>query len=179
MSPAMPAAMPDPARLMTLLYSYNQWANRRALVACEGLTSEQFTRGLNSSFPSVRDTLAHIYGAEWIWLERFEGRSPMALPAATDLLDWAAVNARLAEMDAALLKHVEGLSAAGLDRILEFSTFAGKRTSGPLWSLLQHLANHSTYHRGQVTTMLRQLGAKVVSTDLVGYYRELAANAAS
>ncbi|MGB6546599.1 MAG: DinB family protein [Candidatus Acidiferrales bacterium] len=173
----MPLTMPNPAELITLLFKYNQWANRRTLGACEGLTSEQFTRALNSSFSSVRDTLAHIYGAEWIWLERFEGRSPMGLPPGTDFPDWAAVRAHMEEIDGALLKYVVKLRAGDLDRVLEFSTFAGKRTSGPLWSLLQHVANHSTYHRGQVTTLLRQLGAKTVGTDLSGFYRELAAGA--
>jgi uncharacterized damage-inducible protein DinB len=44
----------------------------------------------------------------------------------------------------------------------------------PLWQCLQHVANHSTYHRGQITTMLRQLGAKPAGTDLIGFYRERA-----
>jgi uncharacterized damage-inducible protein DinB len=173
---AAPSSMPGPTQLMTLLFEYNQWANRRTLGACEGLTLEQFTRGLNSSFSSVRDTLAHIYGAEWIWLERFAGRSPMSLPAASDFPDWATVRTRVEEIDAALLEYVTGLGAADLDRVVEFSR-AGKPTSGPLWSMLQHVANHSTYHRGQITTMLRQLGAKAVSTDLIGFYRERAASA--
>jgi uncharacterized damage-inducible protein DinB len=112
-----------------------------------------------------------------VWLERFHGRSPVALATGTDFPDCAAVRARLEEIDAALLEYVAGLRAGDLDRVLEFSTFAGKQSSGPLWSMLQHLANHGTYHRGQITTMLRQLGAKAVGTDLIGFYRELAANA--
>jgi uncharacterized damage-inducible protein DinB len=176
--PAAPSSMPGPRQLMRLLFEYNQWANRRTLGACEVLTQEQFTRGLNSSFASVRDTLAHIYGAEWIWLERFAGRSPMSLPAATDFADWAAVRMRLEEIDAALSDYVTGLGAADLDRIVEFSR-AGKLTSGPLWTMLLQMANHSTYHRGQITTMLRQLGAKAVGTDLIGFYRERAASAQS
>jgi uncharacterized damage-inducible protein DinB len=177
-SSAMPMTMPDPAQLMTLLFTYNQWANRRTLGACEVLTPEQFTLGLNSSFSSVRDTLAHIYGAEWIWLERFEGRSPLSLPAATDFPDWAAVRTRLEEIDAALLEYVTGLGAEDLNRVVEFSR-AGKQTSGPLWTMLQHVANHSAYHRGQITTMLRQLGTKAVGTDLIAFYREQAAGATS
>ena len=176
-SSPMPLATPDAAQLMTLLFTYNQWANRRTLGVCEGLTSEQFTRALGSSFSSVRDTLAHIYGAERVWRERFDGRSPTALPAGTEFPDWAAVRTGLEEIDAALLQYVAGLRAADLDRVIEFSTVAGKRTSGPLWSMLQHVANHSTYHRGQITTLLRQLGAKPTSTDLIAFYRERTASA--
>lgn len=174
-SSSMPSAMPGPAELMTLLFTYNQWANRRTLGSCEALTSEQFTRSLGSSFSSVRDTLAHIYGAEWIWRERFEGRSPEALPPGTDFPDGSAVRAALENIDAALLQYVAGLRPEDLDRTVEFSRAGGKRASGPLWSMLHHVANHSTYHRGQIATLLRQLGATPVSTDLIGFYRERAA----
>ena len=65
---------------MVALYEYNAWADRRALQAASALTREQFTKQLGSSFSSVRDTLSHIYGVEWLWLERFQGRSPSAIP---------------------------------------------------------------------------------------------------
>ena len=65
------------------LYDYNAWANARSLGAAEPLTPEQFLRDLGSSFPSVRDTLAHVLAAEWIWLRRWLGESPSGLlPAA-------------------------------------------------------------------------------------------------
>jgi len=57
------------------LFDYNAWANHRSLEAAAALTPEQFTRDLGSSFKSVRDTLAHIAAAEWIWFERFHGLS--------------------------------------------------------------------------------------------------------
>jgi uncharacterized damage-inducible protein DinB len=56
------------------LYDYNTWANHRTLESCAALTDEQFTRNLGSSFPSVRDTLVHLFQVEWIWLERWHGR---------------------------------------------------------------------------------------------------------
>jgi uncharacterized damage-inducible protein DinB len=58
-------------------------------------------------------------------------------------------------------------------------TSAGTTFSQPLWQMLQHLANHGSYHRGQVATMLRQLGAKPVGTDMIGFYRERTAAQAS
>src|SRR5271169_4773185 len=120
------------------LFLYNQWANRRSLSACEPLTPEQFTRDLGSSFPSVRDTLAHIAGAEWIWLERFHGRSHTALPPGSELPDLAAVRARFEELDSALLQFVSSLDAAGLERVIEYKSFAGQEFSSPLQPLLQH-----------------------------------------
>jgi uncharacterized damage-inducible protein DinB len=160
------------------LFAYDAWANRRMLDACGALSSEQFTRDLGSSFHSVRDTLAHIMGAEWLWLERFLGRSPAALPSTDQYADLAALRARWTQVERDVLAYVGGLSAADLERSFDYRDTKGTPHSSLLWQTLQHLANHSTYHRGQVTTLLRQLGAKPVSTDLIGFYRERAAQAA-
>ncbi len=159
-----------------LLYDYNSWANRRTLDACGALTDEQFTRDLGSSFRSVRDTLAHIMGAEWIWLERWHGSSPSALPKADQFPNFASLRQRWAEIESDLLRFVASLSQEALTGALSYRTFDGKPYSQPLWQMLQHLANHGSYHRGQVTTMLRQLGAKPISTDLIGFYRERASS---
>jgi len=154
------------------LYDYNAWANSRALEACSALTPEQFTRDLGSSFRSLRDTLAHIYGAEWVWLERWHGRTPTGLPSAVDFRDFETTRRRLTEADRNLIDYVASLNAGDLQRVLEIKTTAGVPYAQPLWQMLQHVANHSTYHRGQITTMLRQLAAKAVSTDMIVFYRE-------
>jgi uncharacterized damage-inducible protein DinB len=163
--------------LIRTLFEFNQWANRRTLDSCAALTSEQFTRTLGSSFGSVRDTLVHIYGAEWIWNERFQGRTPAGLPQAEQLPDLASVRSKLEEMDQYFLDYVSHLTQQDLDRVVHYKTAGGKEFSNPLWQSLQHLTNHGTYHRGQVVTMLRQLGSKPVSTDMIGFYREQAAAA--
>ncbi len=61
------------------LIDYNYWARDRQLETCAALTPEQFLKPLGGSFPSVRDTLAHLIAVEWIWLERWRGRSPRTL----------------------------------------------------------------------------------------------------
>ncbi|MGD0956410.1 MAG: DinB family protein [Candidatus Acidiferrales bacterium] len=160
-----------------LLYDFNAWANRRTLDACAELTPEQFTRDLSSSFRSLRDTFAHIYGAEWVWLERWHDRIPTALPSAADFPDFESVRRRLSDMDRNLVDYVASLTADDLHRVVQYKTTAGAAHAQPLWQMLQHLANHSTYHRGQVATMLRQLGSKATATDLIGFYRERAAQA--
>ncbi|MGO9591368.1 MAG: DinB family protein [Candidatus Acidiferrales bacterium] len=162
-----------------LLYDFNAWANHRTLDTCSSLAPEQFTRDLGSSFRSLRDTLAHIYGAEWIWLERWQGRVATGLPPAADFSDFESIRNRLTEMDSTLVDYVAGLTANDIQRVVQFKTTAGVAFSQPLWQCLQHVANHGSYHRGQVATMLRQLGAKPVSTDLMGFYRERAAQASA
>ncbi|MCL4524360.1 MAG: DinB family protein, partial [Acidobacteria bacterium] len=143
------------------------------------LTTEQFTRDLGSSFPSVRDTLTHIMGGQWIWLERWQGRTPTKLPAATDFPDLTSLRKRWSEVETDLLAFVNGLTAERLASVSEYKTLTAGTFKSPLWQMLQHLANHGTYHRGQVTTMLRQLGAKSVSTDLSFFYRERGAAASA
>jgi uncharacterized damage-inducible protein DinB len=161
------------------LYKFNSWANHRALEACAALAPEQFTRDLGSSFGSVRDTLAHISGAEWIWLERWHGRVPTSLPVAADFPDFESVKRRYAEVERNLLDYVASLTEADLRRVVQFKNLAGTPHAQPLGECLQHVANHSTYHRGQITTLLRQLGAKAVATDLIAFYRERDAKASA
>jgi uncharacterized damage-inducible protein DinB len=168
--------MLSPAQLQ-VLFQYNQWADQRTLNACAALSSEQFTRELGSSFSSVRDTLVHLYGAEWIWNERIHGRSPVAHPQAGAFPDLAAVREKLEEMDRYFIDYASKRTQQELDTVIHYKTATGAEFSNPLWQTLHQLTNHATYHRGQVTTLLRQLGAKPVSTDLIGFYRERASGA--
>lgn len=154
------------------LYEFNAWADRRTLESCAVLTPEQFTQDMKSSFHSVRDTLVHIFGAEWIWLERWQGRSPTAFPWAPNFPDHTGVRARWMEVERDLQRFVEGLTQEDLDKSLQVRTMAGGIYTQPLWEMMQHVVNHGSYHRGQLATMLRQLGAKPAAEDLILFYRE-------
>lgn len=166
-------------KTLRTLFEFNSWADQRTLESCATLTPEQFTRDLKSSFPSVRDTLVHTFGAEWLWLERWQGRMPTALPWAPNFPDHASVSARWAEIDRDLRKFVAGVIQEDANRSFEVRTTSGGLYTQPLWQMMQHLANHGTYHRGQVATMLRLLGAKPPATDLILFYRERAAQLAN
>jgi uncharacterized damage-inducible protein DinB len=157
---------------LRFLFQYNLWADRRTLDACAALTDEQFTHPLGSSFGSVRDTVAHLYGAEWVWNERFQDRMPSALPPASVYADLAAVRAKLEEMDHYYIDLISKSTPQDLERIVRYTNLAGEQHSDPLWQILHQLSNHATYHRGQVVTLLRQLGANAVSTDLLRFYHE-------
>jgi len=156
------------------LYDYNAWANRRHLEAAGKVSTENFLKPMGSSFGSLRDTLAHIYGAESIWLERFQGTSPSSMPDVTQFHDVASLKEAWMKLEPRLLGFVGGLKQADLDRVLEYKTFKFGVYSNPLWQSMQHVVNHGTYHRGQVTTLLRQLGAEATLTDLMHFYRERA-----
>jgi uncharacterized damage-inducible protein DinB len=164
---------------MRTLFDYNAWANHRSIEGTAGLTTEHFVKPLGSSFGSVRDTLAHIYGAEWIWLERFKGSSPPSLPDVTQFVDLASLRTAWAELEPRLLDFVRSLSQADLHREMEYKTLKFGTYKNPLWQSMQHVVNHGTYHRGQITTLLRQLGAQPISTDLMHFYRERAVAASA
>jgi uncharacterized damage-inducible protein DinB len=153
-----------------LLFECDRWANNRVLQAVSTLSAEEFTRDLG--FRSVRDTLVHIIGGEWIWLaywkEPPDSPSSLAdLRTHRDVLfkpdafpNLAAVNLRWTEVEKQQTEFVSQLTNQLLETLLPFRT-----TQVSLAHLMQHLANHSTYHRGQVALMLRQLNAKPLATD--------------
>jgi uncharacterized damage-inducible protein DinB len=155
-----------------LLYEYDRWANTRVLSAASTLSTEQFTQDLGGSFRSVRDTLLHIIGGEWIWLAYWKetshapsflsdlraGRDARFSPAA--LPDIAAVRRRWREVEKEQAEFVKSVTNNSLEQMLPFHG-----TQVKLAHLMQHLANHSTYHRGQISLMMRQLAAEPLATD--------------
>ena len=159
---------------LRFLFEYNLWADCRTLDACAALSDEEFTRNLGSSFGSVRDTVAHLYGAEWLWNERLQGRLPSGLPSASVYANLTAVRAKLEDMDRYYVGFVSTLTPEDLERIIHYTNLAGEQRADPVWQVLHQLTNHATYHRGQIVTLLRQLGAKAVSTDLIRFYHEAA-----
>ena len=163
--------------LHTLL-DYHYWARDRVLEAADKLSPEQFTRDLGSSFKSVRDTLVHTYAAEWAWHSRWNGVSPTSLLPAEDFPDVPTIRSQWADLENDVRGFLAGLGEAGITRVIEFKLLSGQPGAMPFWQMLQHIVNHASYHRGQVTTMLRQLGAQPAkSMDMIGFYREQAASA--
>lgn len=158
--------------LHTLL-DYHYWARDRVLDAAELLDQERFTRDLGNSFRSVRDTLAHVYSAEWAWYSRWQGHSPTTPLAADMFPDLHTIRAAWRDHEVKVRALLDELGEDGIQRRMEYKMLSGQAAASIFWHMLQHVVNHATYHRGQVTTMLRQLGAlPPKSTDLIAYYRE-------
>ncbi len=155
------------------LVDYHYWARDRMLDAVERLTPEQYTRELGNSFKSVRDTVVHTYSAEWNWYSRWVGTSPTSMLDPAEFPDVATVRRAWHSQEQKLRLFVESLGDASLMRVLEYRLMNGDPAKSVFWHMLQHVVNHATYHRGQVTTMLRQLGAPAPQPqDLIRYYRE-------
>lgn len=159
------------------LLDYTIWANHRVMRAAATLSADDFKRDLGSSFGGVRGTLCHVMGAEWIWLERWKGVSPSRVIDEGEFADIIALRDRWTVIEQHRESWFKALRPEAMAEIVRYRTIAGADHEQPLWQLVQHVANHSTYHRGQVVLMLRQLGAKTVSTDLVLWDRDRAARA--
>ena len=155
------------------LYRYNTWANGRLFHSVAHLSADEFTRDLGSSYPSLRDTLLHIVSAEWIWLERWKGSSPQSMFQARDFPDVPALRARWSEVEIDQQDFLETVTPERLLAAVAYVNLRGQAWRYPLWQQMYHVVNHSTYHRGQLTTMLRQLGAPTIATDFLVFYDEL------
>ena len=148
---------------------HNYWARDCQLRACAQLSAEQFLRPVGGSFPSLRDTLAHMLAVEWIWLERWKGKSPKTLIPASEFPSVEAMVERWGAVEHDLREYLAGLDEAALARPLSIVSTRGEQWTYPLWRMIAHLLNHQGYHRGQVTTLLRMLGAEPPRVDfLVG-----------
>ncbi len=158
-----------PLEALKELVDYNYWARDRQLQVCAQLSQEQFLRQVGGSFGSLRDILVHLAGVEWVWLERWLGRSPRSLPW-PELPTVAEISQRWTVVERDLRSYVAGVDEETLAQPLTYVNFAGQTWTYPRWQTILHLLNHQTYHRGQVTHVLRQLGATPPAVDLlVGY----------
>ena len=153
------------------LFAYSAWANGLVFDAAGALSPEQFSAAIASSFPSVRATLGHIAGTEWVWLRRWRGESPARVPAwANDSL-LPELRRQLAEVEAEREEYLARLGDEDLERTVEYRRFSGEAHADTLADLVRHVVNHSTYHRGQAATQLHHLGVKPPGTDFILYVR--------
>ena len=157
------------------LFAFGRWATRQTLASAAPLTPEEFVQPVGGSFGSVQATLTHLYGADWVWLERWHGRSPGALPGADAALSVAALGAKWETVHDGQQAFVASLSPARMSEPLTYVNFAGKTLTYRIGDTLVHAANHATYHRGQIATLLRQLGKTPISTDYLRYVDTLSA----
>jgi uncharacterized damage-inducible protein DinB len=152
------------------LYGYNRWANATVKQAAAPLTTDEFTRNLGGSFPSVRDTMVHIMAAEWIWLRRWKGVSPREFLAYDRFPTFDALKEKWLEIETEQMGFVAEVTDQSLKEIINYVNLKGERRQYPLGDLMQHVVNHCSYHRGQITNFLRLLGAEPKATDFLIYF---------
>src|SRR5262245_44540495 len=148
---------------------YSAWATRRVLEATAALSPDELSRDLGNSYGGVHGTLKHIYQGDSIWFDRLMG-------APTGDLSKYEPGSGFAEWLPLLDRYVtwaEGLTLADWDRVVSYRNVKGEALQTQVWQIVLHLVKHASYHRGQITTLLRQIGRAPIGTDLITYYRSL------
>jgi uncharacterized damage-inducible protein DinB len=159
---------------------YNAWFNGRLFELVASLTDEERRRDMGAFFRSIHATLNHILLADRIWLARFSRhphgfRSLAKTPLVFEFTSLGQIlyesfpelAEQRRETDAALRGWVAELTPEVLASDLAYSRSDGTKVVLPLWHVASHLFNHQTHHRGQVTTLLCQLGHDPGSTDFL------------
>lgn len=153
------------------LFDYNAWANRRLFDGLDALSPEEYGRDLRSSHGGIGGTVAHIVWAEDLWFTRWRGAPPPAVPQGRDLPTLAAARERWERIEAERAAWLAAFPEARLTATIVVRPTAGGEFQHTFAQMFRHLVYHSGYHRGQVVTLLRQLGHRPPSTDLILYHR--------
>jgi uncharacterized damage-inducible protein DinB len=147
-------------------YAYHKWATLKVIQHVGQLPEELYTREIKSVFPSIYETFKHMFEVDEIWFSRLKGME-------------IATRKFLTEEDLLvqyenLLSNIEGFLKAekDFDRIIQYRNSEGEIFKNTVSELVQHVVNHGTYHRGNLSAMLRQLNSQTVATDYIYFLRE-------
>jgi uncharacterized damage-inducible protein DinB len=149
------------------LFAYTRWANARVIGVSADLVSLELHQEIASSFSSIFKTLEHMFFAEWVWLKRLNGISPARrfdgheFRNLAELCQWWEIN------DLEWQAFVEAMADADAAREITYRNLQGEEFTVSQENIMHHVANHATYHRGQIVTMLRRLGKEGVTTDMI------------
>ncbi len=139
-------------------YAYGAWANARVLEAASHLDQMQLVAPDDGAYGSVRDTLVHIAAVQWVFLERWQGRSPSSMWDPADFPDVEAIRERWAVVERETASFVDGLREDDVETVVTYRNFQGEPWAYPLWQQMLHQANHATQHRSEVAAALTRFG---------------------
>jgi len=145
--------------------AYDRWANFRFMDAISNLDSQALRQNIPSSFPSLHQTLVHLLWAEELWLERWQGRPFVPSLDLEGFPSLQVIRGELEETYVKQLQFLQELPVEAADRSVRYVNFRGEKWEYTLRQMVQHLCIHSAYHRGQLATMMRQVGKVPPSTD--------------
>ncbi len=151
------------------LLAYNVWANKRLNEVFEKMPANWGDREVQSSFKSVRLTIEHLAGAEYIWLQRISEGSNHGFPPFSKA-DFPPAN--WLDCSEKLLQFAEVNSLEKLTRDVIYKNLKGDEFTTNCAGILKHVVNHGSFHRGQIVTQLRMLGVQEIpSTDYINWLR--------
>ena len=150
------------------LSKYNIWMNQKLYTVCDSINDDVRKKDMGAFFGSIHRTLDHILYGDKAWLERLRDRSFTPRNIGETLHEeWGALKTERFAIDQEIDAWIQTLTEESLGSIFTFTSNVDKKErSIPTRILVQHLFNHQTHHRGQLTVLLSQLGLKYGSTDL-------------
>lgn len=151
-----------------LMAQYNLWMNQKIYTICSNIPDQKRKQDLGAFFKSVHGTLNHLLYGDKAWMGRFT-KEPFSVNAIAQELycDFDALKAEREKTDEEILEWSKHLDPKWLSQEFEYtSNVDNKRRVLPTWVLVTHMFNHQTHHRGQVTTLIKQLGYDPGVTDI-------------
>ncbi|WP_257350864.1 DinB family protein [Pseudalkalibacillus decolorationis] len=160
------------------LYEYHIWSNKRVMEHIKVLPNEVFNKEIQSVFPSISEVINHIYITDHLWLSVMAEEGFDQIMSSVQRITEETKGRTLVEMEAMYLELTERFvgflhKQGDLDRPMTIEHPHYGQLEVSLSELIQHVVNHGTYHRGNVTAMLRQMGHAGVPTDYVFYLYSL------
>jgi len=160
---------------LRLHWEYTIWASARVMKAASELTPEERERNFGTADKSVTGSLAHIFAADRVWLNRIQGSiNPGAFISPEDR-DFALLEREWAPLLERWKQWAAGLTDESVLAKVAYHDLKGNPQSTALWQIVLHVVNHGTHHRGQVSGFLRTMGKVPPALDLIAFYREKAA----
>ena len=154
---------------------YNLWANQA--IATWLLSKDQQLMGkeVKSSFPNINETLVHIWFAEHLWLQRLQNLPLKNVRELVNGQNTSFIADGMIKESKLFVDYIESLTTSDLDRTICYSLIIPEiLEERSAWMIIHHIMNHSTYHRGQLVTMSRELGiTDPPKTDFIQYLRDI------
>ena len=159
-------------QLLASFAHYEYWANEQLLAVIGSLTEEQQQQEIISSFSSVQKTCLHTWDASAIWWQRLQKAEEIIVPSLSFHPSMKEIEKGLLQQNMQWIEWIRSATEGDLEYVLPYRNMKGDPFAQPVHEILLHLNNHGTYHRGQLVTMLRQLGVeKIPQTDYILYSR--------
>ena len=153
--------------------AYNVWANQRITDCISKLSDEQENRELVSSFKSIYATISHLWDAEAIWWQRVKLNEQLEIPGSAFTGNAVELCNNLLKQSKQWKEWTDLATEAALEHEFIYRNTKKEQFEQPVHEIMLHLFNHQSYHRGQLVTMLRQVGfTEIPNLDYISYVRK-------
>jgi uncharacterized damage-inducible protein DinB len=153
---------------MLHLLDYHQWGNLKLVHHIGQLPQGVYQANIQSVFPTIRDTFTHMVAVDRLWFERIKG-SKEAVQEEKTMNTTEAVSEEMTKLYREMRTYLQTMDH---NYVVSYSNSRKEMFQNTLTDLIQHLVNHGTYHRGNVTAMLHQQGHRSISTDYIYHVRK-------